>query len=126
MVVNVSRRADLLDMPTVHHDDLVGECLGLFLIMRDDDGGDAERALQPDELNLQIESQRAVERGERLIEQQQRWVDRQRARDRNALLLAARELPRQTPLQPLELYGGEEFVDAGSFASLSRPRKDSG
>ena len=55
-----------------------------------------DSALEPLDLDLHVEPQVLVERREGLVEQQDRRLDRQRARQRHALLLAAGELPRQT------------------------------
>ena len=44
-----------------------------------------------------------VESAERLVEEQRRRAVDERARQRDALLLAARELPRPAALEPFEL-----------------------
>ncbi|MCB1550096.1 MAG: hypothetical protein KDJ41_20020, partial [Hyphomicrobiaceae bacterium] len=61
-VVDFGRRASLLDVAAIHDDDPVGERLRLFLIVGDDDRGDAEGALQADEFELQLDAQGAIER----------------------------------------------------------------
>ena len=66
----------------------------LFLVMRHHDGGDAEPALQILDLVAQPQPHPRIERGERLVEQQQARRGRERARKRDALLLAAGELHR--------------------------------
>ena len=60
-------------------------------------GGGAARQLAP-----QVVSQRSVERRKRLVEQQERWLRRERARQRDALLLAAGDLPRAAPFEALQ------------------------
>ena len=60
--------------------------------MRDVDEGDAEIALQRLEEDLHLLAQLQVERAERLVEQQHRRLVDDRARERDALALAAREL----------------------------------
>ena len=52
----------------------------------------AERALQAAELDADFLAQLAVERGERLVEQQDVGLEDDRARERHALLLPAGEL----------------------------------
>ena len=79
--------------------------------MRHQDGGEAERALQALDLDLHVEPEVAVERGEGLVEQQDRGLDRERAGERHALLLAARELARQAVAKAAELHDLEEAVD---------------
>ena len=59
--------------------------------MRDEDEGDAELALDLDELALHALAQLEVERGERLVEQQDLRLIDDSARDGDALLLTARE-----------------------------------
>ena len=66
----------------------------LALVMRDEQGGDAEAALQPLQLDLHLVAQLGVEIGQRLVEQQNARLGRDGAGDRDALLLAAGELPR--------------------------------
>ena len=60
------------------------------------DEHDCAAGLLPDaqELHVQPLAGHLVERAERLVHQEQRRVERQRPRDRDALLHAARELPR--------------------------------
>jgi hypothetical protein len=58
----------------------------------DVDRGDAELALEPLELVAQRLAQLGVQVGQRLVEQQQRRLDDQRAGQREALLLATGEL----------------------------------
>ena len=65
----------------------------LLLVVGDQDEGDADVALQVLQLDLHVAAQLAVERRQRLVEQQHgRPVD-QRAGQRDALLLAAGQLP---------------------------------
>ena len=64
----------------------------LGLVVGDVDGGDAEAAQQRVDLDAQALAQRGVERGQRLVEQQQPRPHGERARQRDALALAAREL----------------------------------
>ena len=76
----------------VHHRDAVGQHQRLFLVVGDEDRGQAEPALQAAHLELHGLAQLAVERAERLVEQQQPRVEDDGAGQRHALLLAAREL----------------------------------
>ena len=66
----------------------------LGLVVRHVDERDADLLLQVDELDLQLLAELRVECCERLVEQQHRRMRDERARDRNALLLAAGELVR--------------------------------
>ena len=114
---DLARRADL-DDAAVHEDgDAVGERHRLFLVVRDVDGRDAERALQLAQLEARLEAQLGVEVGERLVEQEEARLADDRARERDALLLAARELARRSLQQvaDADLGGG-----AGDRARRSR------
>ena len=74
--------------------------------MGDIDGGDAELALDAAELELHLLAQLAVQRGQRLVEQQEVGLEDQRAGDGDALLLAAGELvdaPLAQPAEPHEI-----------------------
>ena len=70
-------------------------------------------ALQALDLDLHVEPEVAVERGERLVEQQDRGLDGERAGERHPLLLAARQLARQALAEAAELDDVEEARDAG-------------
>ena len=92
LLVNLPRRADLDHAALVHDRDLVRKRKRLGLIMRNVDGGELELALQPLELEAHAVAQLGIEIGQRLIQQQQLRLHHQRAREREPLLLAAREL----------------------------------
>ncbi len=66
----------------------------LFLVVRHDHERDAELLLQVHQLELRVLAQLLVERAERLVEQQQLRPLHQRARERDALALAAGQLVR--------------------------------
>ena len=93
-LVDFARRADLLDMALVHHRDRVRERERLALVVGHVDRGDPELALQAFQLEAHQLAQLRVEVGERLIEEQQLRLHDERPREREALLLAARELGR--------------------------------
>ena len=92
LAIDLRGRTDLLDHALVHHHDAVGHGERFFLVVRHHDGGDAEPALQRLDLVAQAQAHARIERGERLVEQQQAGRGRERAGERDALLLAAGEL----------------------------------
>ena len=98
-LVDLVRRAHLHDAALVHHADARGERHRLFLIVRDDDEGDAELLLDVHQLELRVLAQLLVQRAERLIEQQQLRALDERARQRHALPLAAGKLVRLALLE---------------------------
>ena len=87
--------ADLLDDALVHHGDAVRHGQRLALVVGDVDEGDADPLLDGAQLVAHMLAQLEVERRERLVEQQHLGLDRERAGDRDALLLAAGELADQ-------------------------------
>ena len=80
--------------PVVHDDHAVGELERLFLIVRDEHAGQVNLGVQPPQPAPQLLPHLGVERAERLVEQQHLRLDRERARQRDALPLAAGELRR--------------------------------
>ena len=106
-LVDVARAADLLDAPFVHHRDLVRQRQRLALVVRHVDRGDLQLALQPLQLEAHLLAQLRVEVGQRLVEQEQRRLHHQRARQRQALLLAAGELRRLALGEMIELHRRE-------------------
>ena len=94
VLMHLARGADLLDDGVAHHDDLVGERHGLLLRMRDHDEGDVQFALNLFQLDHHRLAQIEIERSQRLVEQQHGRPADQRARQRDALLLAAGKIAR--------------------------------
>ena len=93
-VEEIHRRADLLDRAAVEHCDAVRDRQRFFLVVGHEYGGDAEFALQCQQLSAHVHAQLGVEIGKRFVQQQYFRFDRDSARHRDALLLAARELVR--------------------------------
>ena len=78
----------------MHHADAIAERKRLLLVVRDEQRGDAGGLEDRAHVLRQPLAQVDVEAGERLVEQQQLRPRRQRACQRDALLLAARQLVR--------------------------------
>ena len=93
-LVELGRRRDLLQPAGAHDADPVGDRQRLLLVVRDEQGGGADLALDPADLVAQLGAHLGVQRGQRLVEQQHLRLDRQRPGQRDALLLAAGELVR--------------------------------
>jgi hypothetical protein len=102
-------RALLGDAAGLEHDDAIGMDHGRQAV-RDDDRGAA--ALDRFQRRLDIGLGAAVERAGRLVEDQDRRVLDQGARDRDALLLAARELQAALADAGVEAVG-ERLDEAG-------------
>ena len=106
----------------IHHDDAVGELQRLLLIVGDEDRGQAHAIVQIAQPAAQILADLGVERAERLVEQQDARLDRERAGQRDALALAAGKLRRIALAEPAELDEIEQFLDAARDLGLGRAR----
>ena len=82
--------ADLLQPPWRHHADPVGHGERLALVVGDVDERDVGALLDRAQLGAHVLAQLEVERGQRLVEQHHLGLDRERAGNGDALLLAAR------------------------------------
>ncbi len=109
--IDLERRAVLLQPAAVDHRDMVGERQRLGLVVGDIDEGDAGAALQALELDAHLLAQLGVEIGERLVEQQDLGLDHQAAGERDALLLAARQLVRIARREPGEVDERQRLLD---------------
>ena len=112
-LVDLVLRPDLDDLAEVHHGDAVGDVADDREVVRDEDVRQPEVALQRLEQVHDLRLDRDVERGHRLVEDDQLRVERERARDADALALAARELVRE-PVRVLrrQADGAQQLVDA--------------
>ena len=81
-------------MPEIHHGDAVADVAHHRKVVRDEQIGDAELALQPHQQVEDLRADRDVERRDRLVADDQLGRQRERARDHDALALAAGELVR--------------------------------
>ncbi len=118
IVIDIARRADLLDPALVHHHDAVGDFERLFLVMSDEDRGDVNFGMQRAQPLPQLLAHLGIERAERFVEQQDARLDRQRAGKRNALSLAAGQLAGIAVGQPVELHQIQQLLDAGADRGL--------
>ena len=114
------RRRDLDDAPVAHHGDAVAERERLRLVVGDVDRRQADLVEELAELVEQPVAQRAVERAERLVEQEHARLGRERAGEGDALLLAARERSRPAPLEARRpTSSSSSRVRAGARAGAS-------
>src|SRR5581483_9973420 len=90
IVIDFARRSDLLDRALSHDDNTVRQDQSLFLIVRDEYGGNPGLSLQHPDLVTHLHTKLGIEIRKRLIEQQERGLQHQRACEGDALLLAAR------------------------------------
>ena len=68
--VDIDGLSDHGDLALIHHPDAGGQAHRLFLVMSDDDKGDAQRLLDLDQFELGFLAQLLDQCAERLVEQQ--------------------------------------------------------
>src|SRR5213080_3123936 len=88
--------------PAVQHDAVPGNREDAPQLVRDDDRRHAEAGIQGGDEVVELRGGDRIEAGRWLVEEQQRRVERQRARDPGAFLHAARDLRREVVLEALE------------------------
>ena len=110
-------RSELEDPALREHADAVGEDGGVLVVVGDEERGQVEVAQQLGELESHGRARDRVERGERLVQQQHGRVARERARQADALPLAARELTRPCLRQVPDTEALEQLVHARAPAS---------
>ena len=94
----------------------------LLLVVGHVDEGDSDVRLQALQLDLHLLAQLQVERAQRLVEQEHTRAHDERARQRDALLLAARELARPARLEPAQLHELERLACKPIALALGRRR----
>ena len=104
------RRADLHDLAVAHDQDPVAELERLLEVVGDEHHRLAEVAVEAEHLVLHIAADQWVERRERLVEEQQRRVVRQRAGQPDALLHAAGELVGVGVLVAVQPHQGDDLL----------------
>ena len=117
VVVEVERRADLLDDAAVQHHDPVAEGHGLDLVVGHVDHRRAQLLVELGELDAHLHAQGGVEVGERLVEEEHLGLAHDGAADGHALPLAAGELAGRAVQQVRDLedlgglgHGGLDLV----------------
>ena len=91
---DVGARAALDDLAALHDGDFAGDRLDHGEVVRDEDIGEVEPRLQVGEQRQDLRLDRDVERGYRLVEDDQLGPGGERAGDADALRLAAGEFVR--------------------------------
>ena len=92
LLVEFAWTGDLLQHALFQYRDPVPESHGLGLVMGDVYGGDAESALQPQDLGAHLAAQLGVEVGQRFVEQERVGLPDDGPAHRDPLALAAGEL----------------------------------
>ncbi|ABA50513.1 hypothetical protein BURPS1710b_1039 [Burkholderia pseudomallei 1710b] len=116
-------RAHLLHAARRQHDDLVGERHRLDLIVRHVDHRRLQLVVQPRELEPHLHAQRRIEVRQRLVEQEHLRLARDRAADRDALPLPARQLPGLPVEQVIDMQDPRRLLDRVVDLLLLRARE---
>ena len=101
----------------MHDDDAVGHGLGLFLVVCDHDGRNAQALLQIADFLAQPHPHFGVQSRQRLIQQEQAWRGGQCARQRHPLLLTARQLGRVLVAMADQSHQLHQITNAGIDAA---------
>jgi len=114
VVVELIRRADLLDPPRIDHHNPVGYVKRLFLVMGDEDRRHVYLVVQPSQSGPELLADIRIQGAEWLIEQQHSGLDGECAGQGHALPLATRQLGGQSistrSLENIEIDLGGDFV----------------
>jgi len=109
--VDLDRRGGLENAPFRHDHDQIGHGHGFALVVGDHDGGDAELLLELFQLDLHRLAELGVERGERLVEQEQPGREGERAGDGDPLALPAREFGDRPVGRAGQAHEAEQALD---------------
>jgi hypothetical protein len=112
LLVDLPGRADLLDPALAHHRDLVGDLHRLLLVVRDDHRRRVRLVVEAAEPFPELGPHAGVQRAERLVEEEDGGIDRERPREPHPLALPARELRRVPLRETLELDELQELSHA--------------
>src|SRR5712692_1499825 len=110
-LVNLDRRADLLDAAVGHHGDTVAHRERLLLVVRDVNERDSHFLLDPLQLELHLLPQLEVQRTERLVEEQDLGFVDHGPSQGDALALATRQLVRPALVQPDQAHHPQRAID---------------
>src|SRR5712691_7852917 len=121
-LIDVARRADLLQPAAAHDRDTIRHGQRLVLVMGDVDGGDADFALQALELDLHVVAKLLVEGAERLVEEEHGGPRDEGPRQGHPLLLAPGELARIARAIGREPDQRERLADAALELPALHPR----
>src|SRR3954468_11894660 len=117
-LVDVRRGTDLLDPPGLEDGDPVRHGERLLLVVRDEDEGDADLALQLLELDLHLLAELEVQGTERLVEQQHTGPVDERPGEGHPLTLAAGQLRRSAVAVPGKTYRRQRLLRARAPVAL--------
>src|SRR5206468_9267333 len=98
-----------------------GEFERLLLVVGDEQRGVARAVMHLAQPAAQVATHLCIERAERLVEQEHAWIDRQSARERHTLALAAGQLRRRALAETRQANQLEQLPDATRDLRFGRP-----
>ncbi len=110
-MVQLQRRADLLDTAAVQHNDFVRQGHGFDLVVGHVNHGRLQFFMQARQFQAHLHAQGGVEVGQRFVEQKDLWVTHDRAADGHPLTLAAGQLLGLALQQRAEFENARRFAD---------------
>ena len=113
-MIDLARAPHLDDAPVIHHRDLVPDLQRLGLVVGDIDRGQSEPVHQRAQLRPQPDLELVVQVAERLVHQQDLGPEREGARQRDALLLAAAQRGHRPFLHAVEAEQRQHFLHASA------------
>ena len=111
-MIDLIRRADLLNAATVHHHHAVCHLQRLLLVMCHEHAGDLHFVVQPPQPASQLLTHLRIQRAERFVQQQDARLNRQRAGQCDALPLPTRKLRGIALRQALQTNKLQQLLDA--------------
>ena len=121
MVVDLLGRTRLLDAAFVHDHDAIRDLKRLLLIVGNKDRGDVDLGVEVAQPPAQFLAHFGIERAERLVEQENTRLNRERTRKRDTLPLPAREVGRVSPGEPAQLHKIQQLFDAPADLRFIQP-----
>src|SRR5262249_5748429 len=120
-MVDLCRRANLLDPTAVEHDNFFAESHGLGLVMGNVNHRRAQPLMQPRELAQHVRSQGRIEIRERLVEKKKLGTAHNSTAQRHALSLPPAQLLRFAIELLIELQQARDLSDPLSYLVFRRP-----
>ena len=120
--VDVTGGADLHDVAVLHDGDPVGDGEGFLLIVGDVDGGDAQTPLQLLDDGAHLHSQLGVQITQRLVHQQNTWLDNKSSGQSHTLLLTAGQFVGLPVCQMGDLHQFQRLVHLGAVLVVEQTK----
>jgi hypothetical protein len=111
LLIDLRRTRHLNDLTVVHDGDAIGNGHCLFLVVGDDDEGEAQFLLKVGQFELGLLAELLVEGAERLVKQQHLRLLGERAGKGDTLLLTTGQLMRLAPGEGRQLDQGQHLLD---------------